>query len=207
VVEAGGIEPPSRSGRRSRPTRVVHGLLSTSEAPMDGLRGGPAGDFSLPAVRRRTGSQPTNDGPIHPVGEGGDRVALVVQTRQRERGCCWQLQFPGRFYERPEMLGAPRFEAYARSNPFAPTECGTHQSHEAKSREREQEGEARPLRAADRRFGCQRARADERRMVPRGGARRFGTQRRTAGAPRPPVEWGRRNLRGPPWPEFLSRWP
>ena len=59
-------------------------------------------------VRRRTRSQPTNDGPTHPVGEGGDPSCLVVQTRQREQGCCWQLVFPGRIYEGgPGVLGAP----------------------------------------------------------------------------------------------------
>ncbi len=81
-------------------------------SPWGRLRTGSSQDqpeMSHPSyVRRRTRSQPTNGGPTHPVGGGGDPSCLVVQTRQREQGCCWQLVFPGRIYEGgPGVLGAP----------------------------------------------------------------------------------------------------
>ena len=67
----GESNPRPETGDMTRTTRVVRGLSSASAAPTDRLVGGPAGNVLPPAVRRRTGDQPTNDGPVHPVGEGG----------------------------------------------------------------------------------------------------------------------------------------
>jgi len=118
VVEAGGIEPPSRDALSMASTCVSRllDLVRGGSDERDPLWTSQSVFSSFPRLAKRS-DQPAA---CRPRPFAGKRPRTLAGLTPPGSSACWHLSFFPGFYEATWNLGTPPSTVYTRSNPFAP---------------------------------------------------------------------------------------